>query len=146
MAKDAPQLQLAGLLRAARRTTANAIRTALEEAGYGDLPVNGPYVMTAVSVGGIPLAEIIERLGLSKQASGHLVDVLVSRGYLVRETDPSDRRRLVVWPTARGRAAAVVVAKAAAGVESRLVAAVGKADLETTRRVLSSLALLNDEL
>ena len=40
------------------------------------------------------------------QAAGQLVDTLVMRGYLERQTDPDDRRRLVVRLTERGAEAA----------------------------------------
>jgi DNA-binding MarR family transcriptional regulator len=140
-----PELPLAALLRAARATLGRAIRSALEAAGYDDLPANGPYVMSATSVAGVPLAAIIERLGLSKQAAGHLVDLLVLRGYLDRQVDPEDRRRLVVLPTDRGRAAAQVIREAADLLEADLVAAVGDAALRTTRRTLAFLATLDGD-
>ena len=98
---DYLQLPLAALLRLARNTLASRIRSALTDAGYDDLPANGPYVISAASVAGVPLAAIIDHLGLSKQASGHLVDLLVLRGYLDRRVDLDDRRRLIVSPTER---------------------------------------------
>jgi DNA-binding MarR family transcriptional regulator len=51
------------------------------------------------------LRQLIEELQLSKQAVGQLVDVLVTRGYVKREVDSEDRRRLTVGLTERGRAA-----------------------------------------
>lgn len=139
------ELPLATLLRAARGALARAIRSALNDAGYDDLPVNGPYVISATAAGGVPLAAIIEHLGLSKQAAGHLVDVLVLRGYLDRQIDPADRRRLIVSPTERGVAAALVIREAAAALESRLVDGVGRADLQGMRRSLAHLATLGLE-
>jgi len=138
------QIPLPALLRGARSAAARALRSALEEAGFDDLPANGPYVISATTSGGIPLARIIERLGLSKQAAGHLVDLLVLRGYLDREVDPEDRRRLVVLPTERGVAAAEVLRAAADQLEAELVAKIGVEDLHATRRTLASLATLAD--
>jgi len=140
------QLPLAALLRAARMTMGRAIRSALEDAGYDDLPTNGPYVISATSVAGVPLAVIIERLGLSKQAAGHLVDLLVLRGYLHRQVDPEDRRRLVVLPTERGAGAALVIRQVADLLEARLVARLGDADLQATRRTLACLATMTDDV
>jgi DNA-binding MarR family transcriptional regulator len=117
---------------------------ALEGAGYDDLPANGPYLISATSLAGVPLAAIIDHLGLSKQASGHLVDLLVLRGYLDRHVDPDDRRRLIVSLTDRGTAAAGVIRKAADGLEARLAASVGTADLEAARRTLECLAIMTD--
>jgi DNA-binding MarR family transcriptional regulator len=137
------ELPLAAVLRMARVTQGRVIRRALEDAGYDDLPTNGPYVISATSVGGVPLAVIIDRLALSKQAAGHLVDLLVLRGYLDRHVDPVDRRRLVVVPTERGAAAAMVIRRAADRLEGRLVARLGVADLEATRRTLMCLGTLD---
>lgn len=142
---ESPLAPLAALLRAARTSLRRAIQSALEDAGYDDLPVNGPYAISAASVAGVPLAEIIERLGLSKQAAGHLVDLLVLRGYLDRHVDPTDRRRLVVGPTERGAAAALVIRKAADELEARLVARVGGNDVDATRRTLACLATMGDD-
>ena len=139
------ELPLAALLRLARNSLARRIRSALTDAGYDDLPANGPYVIGATSVAGVPLAAIIDHLGLSKQASGHLVDLLVLRGYLCRCVDPDDRRRLIVSPTERGSDAAGIIRKAADGLESRLVAAVGAADVEAARRTLACLATMSVE-
>ena len=57
--------------------------------------------------GGAPLATVIRQLGVSKQTAGQLVDSLAARGYLDREADPYDRRRLVVRLTERGEQAAL---------------------------------------
>jgi DNA-binding MarR family transcriptional regulator len=88
------------------------------------------------------LSTIIDQLGLSKQASGHLVDLLVVRGYLDRRVDPADRRRLVVSPTERGNAAAAVIRQAADDLEARLVASVGAGEVEAARRALEALAVM----
>jgi len=138
----ASEVPLAALLRAARSSVGRAIRSALEDAGYDDVPANGPYVISATSVTGVPLAVIIERLGLSKQAAGHLVDLLVLRGYLDRQVDPEDRRRLVVLPTERGTAAALVIREVADLLEARVAAELGAADLLATRRTLACLATM----
>ena len=137
------ELPLAALLRLARNTLARRIRSALEDAGYDDLPANGEYVISATSVAGVPLAAIIDQLGLSKQASGHLVDLLVVRGYLDRHVDPDDRRRLVLSPTDRGTDAARVIRTAADGLEVDLVATVGAAEVQAARRVLACLATMS---
>ncbi len=132
-------------MRTARAAAAREIRSALEEAGYDDLPGNGPYVISASSVAGAPLAVIIDRLGLSMQAAGRLADRLVLRGYLDRHVDSEDRRHLVVLPTERGTAAALAIRQAADRLEARVVAAVGASDRQATRRTLASLATLDGD-
>src|SRR6185437_6422907 len=87
-------IPLPALLRHARTAYGSAMRGALEEAGYSDIPKNGLYVIggLALGAGDIPLAVLIRDLRISKQAAGQLVDALVSRGYLDRTVDGEDRR------------------------------------------------------
>ena len=129
------------LLRAARRTYGAAIRRALLEAGCEDLPPNGPYVVVAIARSGAPLSEVIDDLGVSKQAVGHLVDTLVARGYLDRAPDPEDGRRLVVTLTERGHAAATTVRAAVDQVDAQLDAIVGAEYVAHTRATLAALVV-----
>jgi hypothetical protein len=76
---------------------------------------------------------------LSKQAAGQLVHILVMRGYLKREVDSEDRRRLTIGLTERGRAAAKVLAAAGITVDDELMSRVETKDIERTRRVLFEL-------
>jgi hypothetical protein len=101
-------VSIPAMLRHARATYGRAMRRALDEAGYGDIPANGLYVIggLALDEGDLPLGAIIRQLGMSKQAAGQLVDTLVLRGYLERAVDEADRRKLTVTLTERGRAAA----------------------------------------
>jgi DNA-binding MarR family transcriptional regulator len=129
------------LLRHARTAYAVAMRTALAEAGYGDIPKNGLYVIggLALQAGNQPLGQLIEHLRLSKQAAGYLVDTLVTCGYLDRQVDSEDRRRLTLDLTERGRGAAKVLIAAGATVDAELLSRVGPKDIERTRRGLLAL-------
>lgn len=135
-------IPLPALLRHARAAYGSAMRRALEDAGYNDIPKNGLYVIggMALGAGDIPLAALIRDLRISKQAAGQLVDALVSRGYLSRAVDEQDRRRLVVTLTARGHAAAATQAAARERVDSALLAKVGPQALAHTRIALAALA------
>lgn len=140
MTDDFQDVALPALLRAARSTFGAAIRRDLEDAGCDDVPPNGPFVLGALARtgGDVPLADIIRHLGISKQSAGQLVDMLVARGYLEREPDAEDRRRLVVRLTARGAHAAGVVREAVDAVESALCDRVGAPAVATARKVLAA--------
>lgn len=133
------EVTLPALLRAARRVYGSAVSQAQSEAGYEDMPPNGSYVIGAIDRGGSPLSEIIEQLGVSKQAAGHLVDALVSRGYLDRSPDPEDRRRLRISVTARGEDAAAVTRAAVELIDADLLARVGAEHVAHTRATLIAL-------
>lgn len=129
------------LLRAARATYGAAMRRALAEEGYGDIPRNGLFVIggLALGAGDVPLSRLIQELGVSKQAAGQLVDTLVLRGYLERKVDDEDRRKLTVTLTARGNAAAAAQASARARIDNDLLASVGAQDISRTRHTLAVL-------
>ncbi len=129
------------LLRHARTTYGAAMRAALAEAGYDDIPKNGLYILggLAMDLPDVPLGQLIVELGVSKQAAGQLVDTLVQRGYLQRLADEADRRKLSIRLTVRGRAAAAVQAAARAKIDAKLLAQVGEEDVRRTRRTLAAL-------
>ena len=102
------------LLRAARGSYGGAVRRHLAEGGFDDLPANGPYVLGGMANQGGNAGSLVRELGISRQAASQLIDTLVLRGYLTREGDPDDRRRMLIELTDRGRAAA---AATRAGVE-----------------------------
>lgn len=129
------------LLRHARVTYGMAMRGALAKAGYDDVPKNGMYVIGGMALGAntIPLSQLIKGLGISKQAAGQLVDTLVLRGYLERNEDEEDRRKLNIVLTRRGRAAAAIQAAAREKIDAELMARVGQKDVLCTRRTLAAL-------
>jgi len=135
------EVVLPALLRHARSTYGVAMRRALAEAGYDDIPKNGLYVIggLALGAGGVPLGQLVKELGVSKQGAGQLVDTLVLRGYLERTMDTEDRRKLTVTLTERGRAAAAAQAAAREKIDTELLARVGQENVTRTRHTLAAL-------
>ena len=127
------------LLRAARRAYGTVVIEALAEAGCDDMPRNGSYLIGAIARTGAPLSQIIDALGVSKQAAGQLVDTLVTRGYLTRAADPDDRRRLTISLTGRGLAAAEVIRDAVERVDAAVLRRVGPEYVAHTRATLAAL-------
>jgi DNA-binding MarR family transcriptional regulator len=127
------------LLRAARTVYASAIREALDTVGCDDVPRNGSYVIGAIARTGASFSQIIEALGVSKQAAGQLVDTLVLRGYLDRSVDPEDRRRMTVTLTERGRAAARACRSAVDRLDAELAKTVDPEYIAHTRATLAAL-------
>jgi DNA-binding MarR family transcriptional regulator len=142
------ELSMPVLLRHARNTYGAAMRKALAEVGYDDIPGNGLYVIGGLALDreDIPLGQLIRELRLSKQAAGQLVDTLVTRGYLERAIDKDDRRKLTVTLTERGRAAAETQRAAREKVDADLLAKVGQENVERTRKTLAALIDMIDAL
>ena len=141
------EVAMPALLRHARTTYGRAMRRALAEAGYDDIPKNGLYIIGGLALGadGLPLGQLVKELGVSKQAAGQLVDVLVLRGYLERTVDSEDRRKLTINLTERGRAAAAAQAAALQIIDAELLARVGQEEVNCTRRTLAVLIHLGNQ-
>ena len=139
-------LVLPVLLGAARTTYGEAIRSALGQAGFHDMPRSGARAVGGIARNGANLRNVAEELGISKQAASQLVDVLVLRGYCQRIPDADDRRRISVGLTERGRAAAVEINRAVSRVDRALVDRFGEQRVRDLREVLGGLAALGDEL
>ena len=135
------EIPMPALLRHARMIYGAAMRRALAEAGYDDIPRNGLYVIGGLALDGknVPLGQLIKELRISKQAGGQLVDALVLRGYLERGIDPKDRRKLTVALTERGKAAAAAQAIAREEIDAALVARMGEDTVARTRAALAAL-------
>ena len=133
------------LLRGARDLYRFAIRNALNEAGYDDMPRHGAFVVGAMARTGAPLSVLIRQMGVSKQAGGQVVDTLVTRGYLDRAVDDRDRRRLTVTLTERGRNAAAAIRSAVDRVDARLLEKVGDRSVAHTRAALVALIEIDGE-
>ena len=132
---------LPALLRSARSTYGEAMHKALAEADCDDVPANGMYVIggLAMGAGDAPLSVLVKQLKVSKQAAGQLVDTLVLRGYLKRETDEADRRRFTVALTERGWHAAAVQREAREKIDAELARRAGAETVAQGRRMLAAL-------
>ena len=135
------EIVVPALLRHARNTYGSAMRHALDEAGYDDIPGNGLYVIggLALGAGDIPLGQLVRELQISKQSAGQLVDALVARGYLDRAVDAEDRRKLNVTLTERGQAAAAIQTQARNRIDEQLTARIGEEGLSHMKRGLGIL-------
>ncbi|HEY3872152.1 MAG TPA: MarR family transcriptional regulator [Actinocrinis sp.] len=134
-----------GLLRAARGAYALAIAERLAAAGFEDVPRNGPFVLGGMVNQGVSALEMTRGLDVSKQAASQLVDVLVLRGYLTRQINPADRRRMLIELTDRGRAAAAAIHAAVDEVDAELARRISPRQLAGLRAGLVALAEVKEE-
>jgi DNA-binding MarR family transcriptional regulator len=134
------------LLRAARGSYAHAINANLEAAGYGDLPRNGAFVLGGMGNHGGTAVDMIRGLGVSKQAASQLIDTLVLRGYLTRDVNPDDRRRMTIALTDRGRAAAAAVRTGVKTIDAELARMITPDELAGLRAGLEALGHIKDRM
>jgi DNA-binding MarR family transcriptional regulator len=145
MTIDRTQLATPTLMRAARGTYARSIRACLEEIGVTDLPRNGAFILFGVLSGDGTRAELPTGLGVSKQAVSQVIDVLVTRGYLDRHPDGSDRRRVVLELTERGHEVAAAVWRGTEAIDEQLATRVSPGGVEAMRAGLIALAEVKAE-
>ncbi|MFJ9340288.1 MarR family winged helix-turn-helix transcriptional regulator [Streptomyces sp. NPDC101733] len=108
----------------------------LAAAGQSDLrPVHG-MAFQALRGSGATATELAERLGVTKQAAGQLVDELEKRGYVRRAPHPGGGRRKLVVLTPAATEHLDVAGRVLHGLEAELGT---RADLPALRRELSHL-------
>jgi DNA-binding MarR family transcriptional regulator len=144
MVHDWDPADIPALMRGARGSYGNAIATDLAAAGFEDLPRNGPFVLGGMANHGGTAVEMIRGLGVSRQAASQLIDTLVVRGYLAREVNTEDRRRLDITLTERGRGAAAVIGTAVERVHAELASMISASELAGLRAGLTALASIRD--
>jgi DNA-binding MarR family transcriptional regulator len=141
----AEDISIPALLRAAREVYIQSIREHLGSEGYDDLPRNGPFVLGGMANRGAPAAEMTKGLGVTRQAASQLIDTLVVRGYLTRDVDQADRRRITITLTPRGQAAGQAVRAGVQAVDSELATRISGDQLAGLRAGLIALAQIKQD-
>jgi DNA-binding MarR family transcriptional regulator len=130
---------LSALLQSARSTYSHAVQAAQSQIGCDDLPATGAYIISAMHWSGASLESVIRWMGVTKQAVGQAVDTLVVRGYLERSHDVSDRRRVNLTLTERGREAGKAARSAIERIDRELRGRVGAGAVAHARATLVTL-------
>jgi DNA-binding MarR family transcriptional regulator len=132
---------LSWLLRRAVRRYASPVSEALAAGGFGDLPQRGVWAVSALaqSKPGLSGRDLVNRMGISKQAVSQLVERLVAMGYVARRPAPDDRRRTLLQLTTRGRGAARIIDENVARIEADMAGTLGRERLLQLHRALVEL-------
>lgn len=96
---DLALLLLGGFRNLADRATAE-----LATRGYEDVRTVHDFALTAILSGADNVSELGRRLFITKQSAAKMVAGLEERGFVSREPDPVDRRRMRLLVTERGLA------------------------------------------
>jgi DNA-binding MarR family transcriptional regulator len=137
---DEHELATPTLMRAARGVYAQSIRAQLEAIGAEDLPRNGAILLAGIAAAGGPRTDLPAGLGVTKQAVSQAIDVLAGRGYLERNPDPGDRRRITLRLTARGQQVMDAVVRGTEAVDAQLLERVPAEQVGAMRSALLALA------
>ena len=89
------------LLQAQRASRVRATQK-LRARGHEGLSIAHTNLISGLDLEGTRITTLAERIGITKQAVGHLVLDLEQRGYITRVVDPTDRRATIVTFTDAG--------------------------------------------
>jgi len=141
VASPRPDPSTPTLLRTAYNVLSAAIYRAVSQAGAADMrPAHGNAMEMLSIQDGLRLTDIAARAGMAPQSMGELVDDLVSRGYLARHEDPSDRRAKRIYLTQKGRETAQASRIALIEVERRISEVLGTDKYQEMRRNLAAIS------
>jgi len=112
----------------------------LGERGFDDLARSDGYVFRALDAEPLTTSALADRLGVSKQGAGQLVDDMSRRGYVQSRPDPSDGRARLLELTTRGRQALAAARDFHRRYEQRLARRHGRAPVDDLRAVLTAMA------
>lgn len=102
MSSEAPGYELPLRLLFGFRSLIDGLHAELARQGHPDVrPMHG-FVFQAIGTAGTTAVELGRTLGISKQAAGKTIDTLERLGYVTRERDSIDNRRMIVRLTGRG--------------------------------------------
>ena len=95
---------LALLLLGGFRSLADRATEELAARGYEDVRPVHDFALQAILSGADNASELGRRMSVTKQSAAQTIAALEDRGYVRREPDPTDRRRMRLQVTARGHA------------------------------------------
>jgi len=139
---NSPAASCATLLLEIMPRVLKAVRAAVKNRAASDLTV--PQFRALIFVHqhtGASLSEAAEFLGLSLPSASKLVDGLVKRSILVRQSAPEDRRRMTLRLTRKGDA---LLLGAQDTVRRHLAGLLGQLDEPTLNTLAEALAVLQD--
>lgn len=144
---DRPSVENIGYLLAKASQWWNEQFTAtLAGSGFASMRASyGSVLLPLWEQDGMRMGALAERSRLSKQTMTTLVRLAERDGFVVRRSDPSDRRATRVWLTPDAVALAPVAARVVDDLHSRIEAALGPQAVRTLRDSLSTIMTMQHE-
>jgi DNA-binding MarR family transcriptional regulator len=116
----------------------------LSESGFDGLPQPGYWALMILSRGGSDAGQLINEMGVSKQAVSKLVDALVTLGFVDRKPNAVDRRRSDLRLSAKGRQAADLIGEAVRTMDGTMASELGAERLDDLVQILKQLTQPTD--
>lgn len=132
-------LNLAQLFRIPFQSLVVELHDRLAEEGFGDIRPAHTSVFAHIGTEGIRLTDLAERAQLTKQLMNYLVNYLQEHGYVIRDTDPTDRRAKIIRLTERGQEALRAGSSIIGEIEQEWIERIGEENMKTLRENLELL-------
>jgi DNA-binding MarR family transcriptional regulator len=132
------------LMYVAHRHAERRILTHLAASGFDDLTPAQARVAARLDEDGIRLTALAERVGVTKQTAGVLVEQLERAGYVDRVPDPADARARLIRIAPRGRAAQSSARTMERTVEREWERHLGRDRMQALREALADLRQVTD--
>jgi DNA-binding MarR family transcriptional regulator len=114
----------------------------LEEYGFGRAHHRVLHFVNRMP--GLTVAELLDVLKITKQSLARVLKQLIDTGYIVQVQGPRDRRQRELYPTAKGRALALDLARPQSSRIAKALQDIVPADRNVVERFLK--AMVNPEL
>ena len=108
--------------------------------GLGITQGEGHILSHLAASGDATIAELHRALAHRRSTLTSILDRLVERGWITRETDPDDRRSFVVRLSKNGKQAAGKIHRELMRIEGQVLQEVSSKDLRAAAAILQSLA------
>ena len=138
-------LMIGALLAIPTQVIGRRVAAALVEHGFTDYRPTYQRVVQWCRPEGSRLTELAERVGITKQSMGEIIDVLEQRGYVERVPDPTDGRAILIRRTPRGWEVNRIARQVVEQVQQEWAQALGQERFTSLIDTLLQLALVLDE-
>jgi DNA-binding MarR family transcriptional regulator len=116
------------------------LRASMAAQGFDEQGRSDGFVLRSLGAAPMTISALAERLEISKQGAGQIVDDMERRGFVVRRPDPTDGRARLLHLSERGEAALAAARKFHQTYERRLRKLHGDATIDAMRTVLTAMA------
>ncbi|TDU82197.1 MarR family transcriptional regulator [Kribbella voronezhensis] len=127
------------LLVLAEQEFVRELRASLAAQGFDEQGRSDGFVLRTLGATPMTISALAERLEISKQGAGQIVDDMERRGFVVRRPDPTDGRARLLHLSERGEAALAAARKFHQAYERRLRKTHGDAAIDAVRTVLTAM-------
>ncbi|MDC2863613.1 MarR family winged helix-turn-helix transcriptional regulator [Bacillus sp. BP-3] len=132
-------LDLTSILSLSYSTLIDELHDRLSELGFGDIrPAHG-FMFKRINPAGATGIELAEYLGITKQAVSKMVDYLEERGYVIRQTHPTDKRGKIIVLTEQGCLVMKTKEEIVAEIEQRWIEKIGAERMHMLKEDLTKL-------